>query len=171
MGMKYTLTEFVDLCNMCDYICPRKNGDLEAKTLGYNLIDLKDSKEQPKYLIDDDNRTFYSSLKRRGFETEYIFLQDSRIKVRVNIFEPFICAGGKTLLDQKWHTLISWLAFLDTKHFDNVKSEVENPSDWKIESIVFDDEKKKTKILYACGDSLWFSSKGLNDWIFHAINE
>jgi len=170
MERTFTLSEFVALCNQCDYVSELRNGDIASKTLGYNLLDLAECKEKPRYIIEDDNRAFFNSLKSRGLKTEYIFLQDSSIIANTNLFEPFYTVGRCEILNQKWHTLISWLAFLDTKHFDLEKNVCEPSAYWNIEKIVFDDEKMKTRIFYSSGTaSKWYSSKGLNEWISHAV--
>ena len=111
--------------------------------------------ERTQNQIADDNRAFCDSLKERELENEYVFLQNADVHAEFNLFDPFV--DGKKIINQKWHVLISLLALLDTQQF-------------VIETIIFDDEKKRTKLVYNDGtDSRWYTSKGMNDWIAHAV--
>lgn len=132
------LKRFVEICNKCDCKA-EENPDL--KDSAYNLAqdfdafiawEEKSHKRVLDYSKDDydqllfemdlepnndrkENLGFYMCLrkmekKRDQFKDGYEFLWDKEIKAEVNVWAPF----DDGILSQKWHVLISLLAFLDT---------------------------------------------------------
>ncbi len=137
------LKEFVEMCNRCDYKA-KENPDL--KDSAYNLAqdfdafigwEEKSHKRVLDYSKDDydrllfemdlkpdkdrkENLAFYTCLRKREekrdqFKDGYEFLWDKEIKAEVNVWAPF----SDGILSQKWHILISLLAFLDTAANDD----------------------------------------------------
>lgn len=167
MKHELSLAEFVELCNKCDYICPLGTGDAAAKGLGNDMVRLTNDPECQNVLEED--RTYFRYLKGRGFDTKYQFLQDQTVIAEVDVYEPFRKEGRKKFLNQKWHTLISFLGYLDFLHFGSTSIEGEDPSGWRIEKIIFDDEQRVTTVVYAGEKGTAYSSYGMNDWIYHAV--
>lgn len=66
-----------------------------------------------------DDATFYLALKRRTDDQQhYHFYFDKDTVAEIDAFDPFFIKGknGERVLDQQWHVLISFLAYLDVAH-------------------------------------------------------
>lgn len=167
---EYSLSDFVELCNECkeDISEPSKGTDNAAKKLGSLLA-------SGKYTNDDDNNRFLKSLKRRmNPEEGYKFLQNIAIETKVSPFKPFVKMEQESdnrILSQRWHVLISLLAFFDTASFDDEAGISDTYKIGEIEKIVvnYDERsisikgKKKTKTY---GKR---QSKGMRTWIFDYV--
>ncbi len=121
---KYSLQEFVELCNKCEmYIDDSPLDDskkmakdfitmIKCEKFNEDIFDNSNIDNLYKNLYDArNNSSFYRCLKQRGVEKEYALLWNSRVTARINVWEPMY---RKNKLNQKWHILISVLAFLDT---------------------------------------------------------
>lgn len=60
MKHEFTLDQFVEFCNKCDYICPLGTGDAAARRLGNDMVRLIKDPESQKVLEED--RAFSTSL-------------------------------------------------------------------------------------------------------------
>ncbi len=174
MRIELSLKEFVEICNSCswDVIEKTPGKDIFGKTLGRNLLGKDDYAEGNKFFCD--------SLEKRGYNkqsTEYEFLSDKSVKAEVNPFEPFVNMDetciSKLILRQKWHVLISVLAYIDTH---SCYREIEGKSDdfdiGKIKTIVLDFEKHRFEIYGENGNKGVkhpYSSVYMNKWIFELI--
>ena len=167
MKLEFRLDQFVELCNKCDYICPLGTGDAAARRLGNDMVRLIKDPESQKVLEED--RAYFKNLKGRELETTYRFLQGPAVIAEVDVYEPFRKEGRKKFLNQKWHTLISFLGLLDFRHFGSDNPKGEDPSGWRIEKIVFDDKERVTTVVYASGKGTRYTSYAMNDWIYHAV--
>lgn len=66
-----------------------------------------------------DDATFYLVLKRRTDDQQhYHFYFDKDTVAEIDAFDPFLIKGenGERFLNQQWHVLISFLAYLDVAH-------------------------------------------------------
>ena len=149
---------------------------------------------------DEDDKQFYDSLKRRGYtsdSTEYVFWQDETVVANCNPFAPFFDEKEK-ILSQKWHVLISCLAFLDTASDEEAKDEeaknameeynigkikeIKFTRKFEIEFITEDDEIEPCiKIKKELGKSLTivgeekrkgpYKSKQMTEWVLDAYKD
>lgn len=163
----YTLKKFVDLCNKCDYGEYISKGDKGAWQLANDIIALM--KDENAVIEDEDNKNFYNHIREKNAVDKYVFSQDENIVAKVNVFEPFVNDKGVLKLNQKWHTLISFLAYLDYMNYAKydknsidkiiVRKKDENEGVSSV-SIEFADKKRRA-----------YKSIGMCDWISHAIEE
>lgn len=160
----YTLKEFVDLCNKCDYGEYISKGDKDALQLANDIIALM--KDENAVIEDEDNKNFYNHIREKNAVDEYVFSQDENIVAKVNVFEPFVKVNGKDVLNQKWHTLISFLAYLDYMNYAKYdKNSINKIIVWE------KDDNKGVSIEFADKKRRSFKSVGMCDWIFHAVEE
>lgn len=67
--------------------------------------------------VSADDAVFYLVLKcRTDDQRHYHFYFDKDTVAELDAFDPFTKEGGKQVLNQQWHVLISLLAFLDVAH-------------------------------------------------------
>ncbi len=137
------LKQFVEMCNKCDY---KVEENPDPRDPAYKLAqdfdafirwEEKSNKKITDFSKDDyeellsmmglepdndrkENLGFYKCLRKREkrrdqFKDGYEFLWDKLIKANVNVWAPF----NDGILSQKWHVLVSLLAYLDTAANDN----------------------------------------------------
>lgn len=151
--MEYKLNDFVELCNKCLEKIEYDKDDA-ARKLGKQI---EYAENNVKFDFKKENENFYKSLINRGYNkssNEYVFLQDKSVIAKVNPFKPFNKINGNDVLDQKWHVLISLLAFLDTASFDESAGISDIYNVGRIERIILDEkfhlklmcDKKKQKL-------------------------
>lgn len=131
------IKDFIKWCNLCEAQSKYSSGDRDAKALGkavdfldqLNNSELKAMESALKenrwteWLKDSDKKVlaedavFYLELKRRtDNQHHYHFSFDRDAVAEIDAFDPFTKEGGKQVLNQQWHVLISLLAFLDVAH-------------------------------------------------------
>lgn len=166
MIKEFTLKEFINLCNECNETVSENPKD-DALALATWIEEIKNN---PNYIFKDINdQEFYNSLIRRGYtfdSKEYKFLCDESIVAKV---EPFIPFDNRGILSQKWHVLISLLAYLDTASFDKNVNMPDKYKFDKIEKIIIDyDDEWPLKIngKFNGKDKVKkYKSKLMIDWI------
>lgn len=161
----YTLKDFVDLCNKCDYGEYISKGDKDALQLANDIIALM--KDENAVIKDENNKNFYNHIREKNAVDKYVFSQDENIVAKVNVFEPFVNVNGKDVLNQKWHTLISFLAYLDYMNYAKYDKNSIN----KIIVVEKNDNEgvSRVSIEFADKKCRCFTSVGMCDWIFHAV--
>lgn len=129
--------DFITLCNLCEAQSKYSSGDSAANALGnavasLNQLDrgeldamesaLKEGrwdewcKDSDKKVLTED-AVFYLELKRRtDNQHHYHFSFDRDAVAEIDAFDPFTKEGGKQVLNQQWHALISMLALYDVAH-------------------------------------------------------
>ena len=168
-----SLKKFVDLCNNTDGF-GEKVGD-SANKLGTRIINAKENGlaiEAPNSFSDINDLYFYNSLVERKEKLKgcYCFLQDNSVIAQIDPFEPFYDKEYK-LLNQKWHVLISVLAYLDIANSDceyALKMD-EKYKIGKIDRIEFNYQDRKIKIHGSRKATRWYVSKLMNEWIFEHV--
>ena len=152
-----TLVEFVDLCNNCskDIMESSLGLDKPAKQLGNRIIQGLFSEKDDK-----DDKEFYDSLVRRGYtnsSTEYKFLQNEFVIAKIPPFVPFVNID-KQILSQKWHILISVLAYLDTASFDEKANMADKFNIGNIKDIEIDSSGRKVRVIGEKRITSWYTS-------------
>lgn len=131
------IKDFIALCNLCKAQSKYSSGDSAAKALGNAVVSLNQldrgeldamesalkegrwdewCKDSDKKVLTED-AVFYLELKRRTEnQHHYHFSFDRDAVAEIDAFDPFTKEGGKQVLNQQWHALISLLAFLDVAH-------------------------------------------------------
>ncbi len=130
--------DFITLCNLCEAQSKYSSSrDCAARALGNAVVSLNQldrgeldamesalkegrwdewCKDSGKKASADD-ATFYLVLKHHtDAQQHYHFHFDKDMVAEIDAFDPFIKEGGKKVLNQQWHALISLLAFLDVAH-------------------------------------------------------
>lgn len=171
--MTMTLAEFVNGCNKCSEDITDSSPKLDkaakalAKGMKTGLFEDKDGKE------DKDDKEFCDSLKRRGYtksSTEYRFLQDENVVAKINPFAPLFTKVNmdNKILSQKWHVLISLLAYLDTASFDENAKMSEKFRIGKITDIELDISNKVFRVIAEKKEKCYGNrqSKLMNEWLF-----
>ena len=167
MEKEYTLKKFVQLCNKCSYDKYISCGDDAAVKLAKNIVTLNGSSKYKKCCIREDNKAFYDYLRENNVEGRYAFRQDNSIVPEINVFEPFADSNGKEVLNQKWHTLISFLAYLDFLNYEKRANDcIEKIIVWKNRNGY-----KRVSVIFACRRRKTYRSAGMCDWIFNAVGE
>lgn len=129
--------DFITLCNLCEAQSKYSSGDSAANALGNAVVSLNQldrgeldamesalkegrwdewCKESDKKVLTED-AVFYLELKRRtDNQHHYHFSFDRDAVAEIDAFDPFTKEGGKQVLNQQWHALISMLALYDVAH-------------------------------------------------------
>lgn len=178
MKLIMSLKEFVELCNNLEnvnFLPSSKNdkaAELAATICEFKGLDIEERKEKLKIIkIDDaENKAFIECLIERGMQDEYIFLQDTEIKAKINPFDPYI-DNACTNYSQKWHILISLLAMLDTASMDE-KYKKKNLSPFKvngkINKIEYYDDENKPKLRIQGTESTFTYTANWVGWVGEA---
>lgn len=128
---------FITLCNLCEAQSKYSSGDSAANALGNAVVSLNQldrgeldamesalkegrwdewCKDSDKKVLTED-AVFYLELKRRtDNQHHYHFSFDRDAVAEIDAFDPFTKEGGKQVLNQQWHALISMLALYDVAH-------------------------------------------------------
>ena len=131
------IKDFIEWCNLCEAQSKYSSGDSAAKALGNAAVSLNQldrgeldamesalkegrwdewCKDSGKKASADD-ATFYLVLKHHtDAQQHYHFHFGKDMVAEIDAFDPFTKEGGKQVLNQQWHALISLLAFLDVAH-------------------------------------------------------
>ena len=118
-----------------------------------------------------ENDTFYRRIRQKiDGNNYYKFLQEDELYAEIDALEPYIYLGetNKKILNQKWHVLIAWLAFLDMASFDEECDSLKKWDKGKIEYI----EIKKTAVYVKQSKKIRktrYPSKYMCEWIWKAI--
>ena len=129
--------DFITLCNLCEAQSKYSSGDSAANALGNAVVSLNQldrgeldamesalkegrwdewCKDSDKKVLTED-AVFYLELKRRtDNQHHYHFSFDRDAVAEIDAFDPFTKEGGKQVLNQQWHALISMLALYDVAH-------------------------------------------------------
>lgn len=129
--------DFITLCNLCEAQSKHSSGDSAANALGNAVVSLNQldrgeldamesalkegrwdewCKDSDKKVLTED-AVFYLELKRRtDNQHHYHFSFDRDAVAEIDAFDPFTKEGGKQVLNQQWHALISMLALYDVAH-------------------------------------------------------
>lgn len=129
--------DFIVLCNLCEAQSKYSSGDSAANALGNAVVSLNQldrgeldamesalkegrwdewCKDSDKKVLTED-AVFYLELKRRtDNQHHYHFSFDRDAVAEIDAFDPFTKEGGKQVLNQQWHALISMLALYDVAH-------------------------------------------------------
>lgn len=129
--------DFITLCNLCEAQSKYSSGDSAANALGNAVVSLNQldrgeldamesalkegrwdewCKDSDKKVLTED-AVFYLELKRRtDNQHHYHFSFDRDAVAEIDAFNPFTKEGGKQVLNQQWHALISMLALYDVAH-------------------------------------------------------
>ena len=129
--------DFITLCNLCEAQSKYSSGDSAANALGNAVVSLNQldrgeldamesalkegrwdewCKDGDKKVLTED-AVFYLELKRRtDNQHHYHFSFDRDAVAEIDAFDPFTKEGGKQVLNQQWHALISMLALYDVAH-------------------------------------------------------
>lgn len=129
--------DFITLCNLCEAQSKYSSGDSAANALGNAVVSLNQldrgeldamesalkegrwdewCKDSDKKVLTED-AVFYLELKRRtDNQHHYHFSFDRDAAAEIDAFDPFTKEGGKQVLNQQWHALISMLALYDVAH-------------------------------------------------------
>lgn len=129
--------DFITLCNLCETQSKYSSGDSAANALGNAVVSLNQldrgeldamesalkegrwdewCKDSDKKVLTED-AVFYLELKRRtDNQHHYHFSFDRDAVAEIDAFDPFTKEGGKQVLNQQWHALISMLALYDVAH-------------------------------------------------------
>lgn len=129
--------DFITLCNLCEAQSKYNSGDSAANALGNAVVSLNQldrgeldamesalkegrwdewCKDSDKKVLTED-AVFYLELKRRtDNQHHYHFSFDRDAVAEIDAFDPFTKEGGKQVLNQQWHALISMLALYDVAH-------------------------------------------------------
>lgn len=129
--------DFITLCNLCEAQSKYSSGDSAANALGNAVVSLNQldrgeldamesalkegrwdewCKDSDKKVLTED-AVFYLELKRRtDNQHHYHFSFDRDAVAEIDAFDPFTKEGGKQVLNQQWHALISMLALYDVTH-------------------------------------------------------
>lgn len=120
MEITKNLKDFINICNDCTYEVDKSPKD-DSKNLALDFRNISEwekasgkienNSERIKLIDGKNNLSFYKCLKKRNIKNEYVFLWDKSVVAKLNVWEPLV---DKDILSQKWHILISVLAFLDT---------------------------------------------------------
>lgn len=104
--------------------------------------------------VEPDNREFYCYLLRHCKDgSSYTFLEKdengTEIKANINVFEPY--DEKKEKINQKWHVMVSLLAFLDAAKNDKGLNKMDmfksySKKDFSKFSIIEKDGKKRLKL-------------------------
>ena len=149
--MKMELKDFVEIINNQEEFKVDKVGpDDKAKALADVFLNSKDKKEEELNCIiqnndstDNDIACAKIILNAKDNNGKYKYIQEDDLFAEVKIFEPYIDNKDR-VLNQKWHVLISCLAFLDVSSFDEKCKEDGRFTDYnigKITKIEFENEK------------------------------
>ena len=131
------IKDFIEWCNLCEAQSKYSSGDRAAKALGNAVVSLNQldrgeldamesalkegrwdewCKDSGKKASADD-ATFYLVLKHHtDAQQHYHFHFDKDMVAEIDAFDPFTKEGGKQVLNQQWHALISMLALYDVAH-------------------------------------------------------
>lgn len=129
--------DFITLCNLCEAQSKYSSGDSAANALGNAVVSLNQldrgeldamesalkegrwdewCKDSDKKVLTED-AVFHLELKRRtDNQHHYHFSFDRDAVAEIDAFDPFTKEGGKQVLNQQWHALISMLALYDVAH-------------------------------------------------------
>lgn len=129
--------DFITLCNLCEAQSKYSSGDSAANALGNAVVSLNQldrgeldamesalkegrwdewCKDSDKKVLTED-AVFYLELKRHtDNQHHYHFSFDRDAVAEIDAFDPFTKEGGKQVLNQQWHALISMLALYDVAH-------------------------------------------------------
>lgn len=129
--------DFITLCNLCEAQSKYSSGDSAANALGNAVVSLNQldrgeldamesalkegrwdewCKDSDKKVLTED-AVFYLELKRRtDNQHHYHFSFDRDAVAEIDAFDPFTKEGGKQVLNQQWHALISMLVLYDVAH-------------------------------------------------------
>ena len=170
---KYDINEFVKLCNEAESYGEKKRHDSsyrlglgieKARAAGRNV-------EKTNSFSDCNNVNFYNSLVNRAKpEGGYEFIrQPGLIADNIDPFKPFYM---DEVLDQKWHILISVLAYLDTA--GNADDKYGKKMDKKfnygqLKQVEVDEEKKRFRVIGHDRTTRWYTSGPLNEWIIENV--
>lgn len=157
------LEEFVKICLSSDLKLETVTGgrDSVARSLADDIIVLKEDETYPvNKLKDKDSIVIYNALKK-AYEKDkrYTFEQNKEVFVNIDYSKPYLDDDHK-ILDQKWHTLISFLAVLDILHYKNRG---------KITDIKYDYDKEKTTVTFEKMGEITYPSQLMNEWIGKSI--
>ncbi len=129
--------DFIALCNLCEAQSKYSRGDRDARALGkavdsLDQLDCSELEAMESALKEDkwtewckdngkkaslEDATFYLVLKHHtDAQQHYHFHFDKDMVAEIDAFSPFTKEGGKQVLNQQWHALISMLALYDVAH-------------------------------------------------------
>lgn len=178
MEITKNLKDFVNICNTCTYEAEKSPKDASKKlALDFRNISewekinrkIENNREPIKLYDVKNNLSFYICLKKRNIENEYGFLWDKNIVAKLNVWEPL---SDKDILSQKWHILISVLAFLDTAandpNFIKYGGEKKYAKFKNIESISFNADD--CRYLKFDGRIQLYTSKPMKEWLGKALD-
>lgn len=166
--LKLSLSEFISICNKCNFKLLKEGTpkqDEKAKNLAKVFAGYKANKAEL------ENDTFYRRIRQKiDGNNYYKFLQEDELYAEIDALEPYIYLGetNKKILNQKWHVLIAWLAFLDMASFDEECDSLKKWDKGKIEYI----EIKKTAVYVKQSKKIRktrYPSKYMCEWIWKAI--
>lgn len=171
MELKVSLEEFVRICNKCNFELLKEGTpkqDEKAKNLAKVFEGYKANKAEP------ENDTFYRKIRQKIDKNNYYkFLQEDELYAEIDALEPYIYLRetNKKILNQKWHVLIAWLAFLDMASFDEECDSLKKWDKGKIEYIEIKKDAVKIQSIKN-GKQLIsrpYTSKYMCEWIWKAI--
>lgn len=182
--MKMTLKEFVGIINEQEAFEVDKTGkDDEAKKLADVFLKNNDkTDEELNSIIRDEASTdndivcakIILNAKNNNWKYKYMQEEDD-LFADVCIFKPYLDPDCK-VLNQKWHVLISFLAFLDIASFDEDCIKDDKFNNYKIgkikeiklenENLKIDHEKKVNNRLFKS-----YGSTGMIGFIKEAMDK
>ena len=130
---KIDIKDFIEWCNLCEAQSKYSSGDSGAKALGNAVVSLNQLDRSELDAMEsalkeggwteygkkasEDDATFYLVLKHHTDDQQhYHFHFDKDMVAEIDAFDPFTKEGGKQVLNQQWHALISVLALYDVAH-------------------------------------------------------
>lgn len=173
-----TLEKFVDVINKQEEFEVDKVGpDKEARDLADVFLEYKDKTDEELSIIIYDKASKDNDIacakiilntKNKKNSGKYGYLQGDNLFAEVDIFKPYIDKDCK-VLNQKWHVLISLLAFLDLSSFDEECKKDKKFNPYNIGKII--EIKFENKNLYVNGErkNKKYSSDGMTGFIQEAI--
>lgn len=185
-GVRLSLKEFISICNKCNFELLKKSPpsqDKNAKKLAKVFVwyEEKNMIEEMKDEDKSENHIFYERIRDRiDGNNYYKFLQEDKLYAEIDALEPYIYLKGRNnkVLNQKWHVLIAWLAFLDMASFDEEfaqrcrKNETFKEK-WVKGKIEYIRIKKDNIYIESIKDgkqcSSPYPSKYMREWIWEAI--
>lgn len=185
--------DFIALCNLCEAQSKYSSGDSVARALGNAVVSLNQLDRSELNAMESalkegrwteygkkasaDDATFYLMLKHHTDDQHhYHFHFDKDMVAEIDAFAPFTKEGGKRVLNQQWHALISMLALYDVAH---ALSNDQHEYHCLYQHIEKWDENLNTTVLqFYCGCSgktdLRLNTKGgrmIKRYSTHAMNE